>query len=95
MQKIPLARILSSISKGKKYQVSSSMGAAESFSLLGFHVDGFLIPDVAGEICSGLNLLPFCVLHCNPISHLLPGKTESCKHLLCSYWFVLYLTSCS
>lgn len=43
------------------------MGAAGSFSLLGFYADVFLIPDVESGICPGLNLLPFCVLHCNPV----------------------------
>jgi len=89
MQKISLARTFSSISKGKKYQASGRMGAAESFSLLGFYADVFLIPGFVGEICPGLNLLWFCVLHCNPISHLLPRKNAYCTRL------PLFLLVCS
>lgn len=96
MQKIPLARTFFSVSEGEKYQASGSMGAAGSFSLLGFYADGFLIPDVESGICPGLNLLPFCVLHCNPVRVTFSlGKLHPANIFLSSCWFLLYLTSCS
>lgn len=96
MQKIPLSRTFSPISKGKEYQASGIMGEAESLSLLGFYADGFLIPDVVGENYPGLNLIPFCVLHCSPIRVTFSlGKLHPANTFLHSDWFLFYFISCS